>query len=241
MKRFAIFFLVLGVFVHSANAMIIGFYQFNGNFDNSLGPLGSLTPQVSSGTTEFSSGDWIWDGAADQGTGLSLSLPGAMSTYSIGVVFEFSAVSAFRKVVDFASQTSEAGLYVNEGTFSAYPNALGGSIAQITSTEIVLTRSEVGLFNLYVNGSPIQVLSFSDNASDFVPTSTLNFFLDDSGSEFSPSGAVSEIRIWNTALSSNEIPTAFAAVPETSAFSILVGSGAFIFGLLRVRWRRIRL
>ena len=251
MKRVSILLVALGISCHVSKADLIGLYEFNGSgsaaLANSYGSLPSLTEQINGGSAGASGGSWTWSSATAPGDGLVLST-GAMSTYSIGVIFQYSDVTAYRKVVDFANQAQEWGLYV-VGTpflsptgfqaFNDLTNPSGGSVSASTTTTVVMTRDGSGNLNIYQNNSSTPIITLADTQGRFVASSSLRFFLDDNnGGEFSAAGSVDEIRVWNTALSAAEIPDAFAPIPEPVGTTALIGAGVAVIALSRRRKRQ---
>ncbi|NLH74782.1 MAG: LamG domain-containing protein [Verrucomicrobia bacterium] len=222
-----------------AQVPLIGVYEFNNSYDNSYGTLPSLQPIRSPGDTiGFDSGWWVWNGATGRdGTGLSLSLPSPLSTYSIGMRFQLSDTDYYRKIIDFSGLISDYGLYDYYGVFRLYDTRKsGGSISPNTPVTIVFTRDDsTKTANLYVNGDPAPVLTATDLGSLFAETSVLHFFVDDSttSGEYSPAGQIDELRIWNAALSSSQVPNAFAPIPEPRLGGLV--TAAAILGLAVTR------
>ena len=114
--RSTLFLLALGLASPLTQAQqLIGLYEFNGNLNNSVGGAGALDSlQVSNAggaTTGFSSGAWSWSGATNSpGTGLRLELGASRSAYSIGIIFQYSQVNDYAKVLDFTNGTGDVGL-----------------------------------------------------------------------------------------------------------------------------------
>ncbi|HOK78456.1 MAG TPA: hypothetical protein PLW35_12135 [Verrucomicrobiota bacterium] len=222
-----------------AQVPLIGVYEFNNSYDNSYGTLPSLQPIRSPGDTiGFGSGWWVWSGATGpDGTGLSLSLPSPLSTYSIGMRFQLSDTDYYRKIIDFSGLISDYGLYDYYGVFRLYNTGKsGGSISPNTPVTIVFTRDDsTKTANLYVNGDPAPVLTATGLGSLFAETSVLHFFVDDSttSGEYSPAGQIDELRIWNAALSSSQVPNAFAPIPEPRLGGLV--TAAAILGLAVTR------
>lgn len=247
---------VLAVGPTALGGVVIGNYNLSGGtYANSLsssGSLGPLSPVFTSGSIGFvTSGTnqgWTWSGASAPGTGLSLSgLPAndigsTFGSYSIGIRFSLGQVTGYRRLIQF--KDNDVGQYVFDETFRFYDNGnnpLGGSIAANTTVDFVLTRTVTGSVNAYVNGSTVPVVSFIDGSDARTDANrTLQFFCDNTGSsDFSTSGSVSLLRIWNGPLAAAEIPNAMTAVvPEPSVF-VLVAISALIFSNQK-RWRSAR-
>ena len=150
--------------------------------------------------------------------------------------------NTFRKILDFKNLSSDSGLYNQNGLLSFYDSANLGSLAVAgmvevpdTYVQIVLTRDgATDLVAAYVDGT--QAFSFTDTDDLAVindPNSTdefLNFFIDDNidptvlpTSEFEgSSGAVSRIRLFDGALTSEEVADLDRTpVPEPSSLALL--------------------
>lgn len=242
---------------HAAPPTLIGDYLLTtGSFTNAVTgtqALGNLSVVASSGSTGFVTGTasdagWFWNGATAPGTGLSLSgLPlntgtgsgDAFGNYSIGMRFQFSDTAGFRRMINFANEDS--GMYVNGGVFTFFGpgGTAGGSMTANTFVEFILTRTgSTSQVAGYVNGSSTPVFQFTDgSASADVPSgSPLQFFRDNTGgTEFSPAGRISMLRVWNGPLSPGEIP--LAMVPEPSALAL---GGLGVAAILVRVWRRRR-
>jgi len=235
---------------------LIGHYEFNGNLNNSvtggsaLATLQSIGGQATAFTAE--AGAWTWSGAStNPGIGLrlptdTLELP--YVAFSLGIVFKLSSVGAggnWVKVIDFDNGTSDNGLYFYNGQMSAYGTFEGSTAGSFTANEtitLVATRSIGGPIKFYVNGSTTPLINNSliSNSQFRIQNdanASLRFFVDnDDGDEFSPGGTVYEIRVWDGVLSSSQIPTAFAAIPEPSTYAAFGGLMALGF----VLWHRRR-
>jgi hypothetical protein len=237
---------------HAAPPTLIGDYILTtGSFTNAVTgtqALGSLGVVASTGSTGFVTGTasdagWFWNGATLPGTGLSVSgLPlnagGAFANYSIGMRFQFSDVSSYRRLITFADV--DTGMYVTNGMFNFYDDGenKGGSISADTFVDFVLTRN--GTTNQvtgYVNGVSTPVLQMSDNSGHGrSPSGTLQFFRDNTGgAEFSPAGRISLLRIWNGPLAAADIP--MSMVPEPSALAL---GGLGVAAILFRAWQRRR-
>ncbi|MGI8601675.1 MAG: hypothetical protein ACR2OZ_01615 [Verrucomicrobiales bacterium] len=236
----------LCLFTGSVRATLISVYEFNGNFNDSLGngdaARGNDGPLVvnNPGVTSFSSGQWSWTSPGVGGTGLILdAAPALAGNYSIGIRFKFQTIDGYRKLVDFQDAGSDFGLYVLNGTLNFYPVASdqATTIAADSFVDVLLTRAgSTGGVTGYINGSPTAQWRFTDSDSYAVAglvgdAARFRFFEDDKQTlgEWS-NGAVSEIRLWDTALSASEVPDAFAAIPEpvSSGYLAAALAGSFL-------------
>lgn len=240
---------------HAAPPTLIGDYLLTtGSFTNAVTgtqALGNLSVVASSGSTGFVTGTasdagWFWNGATAPGTGLSVSgLPlnagGSFGNYSIGMRFQFSDVSGYRRLITFASN-EDTGVYVLNGGFAVVGTdpvvvVSGGTIAANSFVDFVLTRNGTNSQVAgYINGSPTPVWTTPDSNYGDAPSGTLQFFRDNTGGdEFSPGGRISLLRIWNGPLAAADIP--MSMVPEPSALAL---GGLGVAGILFRAWRRRR-
>jgi len=237
---------------------LIAHYQFNGNLNNSVtgesaSAFGTLVEVTGSSslpnalTTE--SGAWTWSGATAPGFGLRLpvsGLTGDMHTFSVGMVFKVSDVGLggdWRRIIDFSNDQHEDGLYLTNGKLIAY-GALSateeGNFSANENIALVFTRNSSNVVKVYANGSTTPLFTktaFFTEQFRILMDSNIRFFLDDNGGvDFSPAGAVYDIRIWNGELSSEQVGTYFAAIPEPSTYAAFGGLMALGF----VLWHRRR-
>lgn len=180
------------------------------------------------------------------GSNAGLSAHGAMPTasYTIDLSFDFDNVTGYNKVVDFKDKTSDTGLYVYNGKMNFY-NVVTGTASIVADQAFRLTITRDGAtdqFSAYVNG--VLDLTFADTSglAEFTGADAVaDFFQDDShtnGREHD-SGFVDYIRVWDGALSANEVaalgyPTTTPAVPLPAAGWLLV-AGLGAIGALRRR------
>lgn len=239
----------------SVGGLIGNFDLATGSFANTLSgstALAALAPVSTSGTYGFvTSGTnpgWFWSGAVSPGTGVTLTgLPandgGTFGNYSIGMRFAISQVAGYRRLIMF--KDAEPGQYVHDGRFRFYDggfnNFTGGTITPDTFVDFVITRDAAnGAVNAYLNGSATPLFSFFDGVDARTNSArTLQFFRDNGTStpEFSAAGGLSLLRVWDSPLSAEQIPTAMtAAVPEPSG--VLFGAAGVAIALSRLLLRR---
>jgi len=223
-------------------AMMVHLYNFNGNYNDSVGSI----PLVSNGGTL---GAGYLDFGANQGPTLNMEAALA-GNYTIAMRFSLADIGWWRKLVDFQNCSQDAGQYYAGGYryLDFFPVAGGGgSITRNTMVDAVFTRNGAnGTYAAYLNGSTTPVFSFADSGNIAVATviggmARLNFFQDDyqPGRPEASAGRVDEIAIWNGPLAPSEIPNAFASVPEPATWmSSLVVLGG-VAGLV-VRHRRMK-
>lgn len=225
-----------------AGTMIGDYNLAEGSYANALsgsGALGSLSPVSTTGTFGFvtsgSNPGWFWSGAGSPGSGLALAgLPAndglTFGDYSIGMQFSLGTVTGlYRRLMLFQSG-QDVGPYVANGAFEFYNlSPSGGSITANATVDFLLTRNAVTKeVRAYLNGSSTPIYSFIDSGNDArtgsIAPRTIQFFIDN-GPEFSASGRISLLRVWNGPLAAVDIPSAMSVVPEPGT-GILVSVGA---------------
>lgn len=252
MKKFLLALALAAQFVPNAQAAGEShLYLLNQSLNDVIGGGPSL---VSLGGSMSASGY-----AFTQGQGLSLSNVLTDSDYTIDLSFSFTAVSPYqyRRIIEFKNLATDNGLYAR-GTelsstsalnfYRAAPtgggpaNSFEGNTQPITldtSARVTLTRTTSGLVTAYVNG--IQQFDFADGFGQALfsdPTHIAYFFRDENASHYEdPTGVVSYIRIYDTALTGAEVATLTAPaapVPEPESYALLLAG----LGLLGFAARR---
>ena len=213
--------ITLGSFLSSASLQaqtLISQFDFNGNMNDAIG--NSTCTGFNNTISAFASGEFQWVGDSNYyGGGLKIRIPDAVFTendYSVAINFQFSEINSYRKILDFANMGSDQGLYYN-GSMRLYSAGQYGSTMVNPGTfyTILLTRSgaDDSTKAYIVNGNTLSLESEADDTGlDFVSVLSgadrvLRFFHDDSttASEFSVSGSVSQIRIWNGVVSISDL------------------------------------
>ena len=239
--------------------LLIGDYALSqSSYANTLSgesALGNSLVAVSTGSsfgfvTSGENPGWSWSNATSPGTGLSLSgLPAndgtGFGSYSIGMRFSLGQVASYRKLIDF--RPGDVGMYVVDGRFKFYDdgtNPTAGTIAANTPVDFILTRNTSGMLEAFLNGSTTPIFS-SALGTDFKTdvSRTLRFFVDRPGigdNEFSLSGSISRLRVWNGPLTAAEIPNAMVVVPEPATGILLVVIEVLYIGLQCLRHRQPR-
>lgn len=216
-----------------ANAAVIGDFRLDGSLANQAGGALTLTNNGAAlGTTGLTFG-------VNQGPTISgFSSP---SDFSIEFRFSLDNVMGYNKLVDFLDRSVDAGVYVLDSKLSFYPCCSSdGAFLSNQMTTLVLTRNSAGNLLGYVNGA--QVLE-SNNASSAPLTSNLHFFQDDFGvSGEASSGFVDYIRIYDTALTAQEVaalvpPGTAPAVPEPATWAMMIAGFGLAGAALRSRQR----
>jgi len=176
------------------------------------------------------------------GSNLGLSAYGAMPTsgYSIDMTFDFDDVSGYNKVVDFKNKASDTGLYVYHGALYFYNVAIGPQVVTGNQTfRLTLTRDDAtNQVAGYINGA-LQ-FSFVDvsGLAVFSATDAVAHFFQDDGQHEYDSGFVDYIRVFDGALTADEVAAltnpVTPAVPLPAAGWLLV-AGIGAIGAMRRR------
>jgi fibronectin type 3 domain-containing protein len=194
---------LFGAIAHPANAAsLIHNYRINGSLADSLGGPSLVSGGGTVGPTAYTFG-------LDQGPMLSNAI--TADNYSIEIVFTFNQVGGYRKIIDFADLSADAGLYNLNSYLDFYPVTAGPGpvITAGTPVHVVLTRdSSTGTVTGYVGGT--QQFSFTDSSNYAVFSGTNNiihFFQDDNttGQREASDGSVDFIRIYDGPLSSGDV------------------------------------
>lgn len=211
-------------------AALIGNYQLNGSLADSLGGNALTANGGVLGASEYSF-------AANQGLTLSGTGLANQGEYSIEMRVRLNALrsdfgSIWIKLIDFKNLTSDSGLYSFDGDGNPagsivqfYP--IGGTADSFTPNEyanVVITRDGTTKEVVtYVEG--FGQFSFVDGGDQAVFSSNvMHFMMDDAATGFSEagSGALDYIRIYNTALTGNEVVN-LPAVPDAASTMGLLG------------------
>ncbi len=130
------------------------------------------------------------------------------SDYTIEVLFRFDLLDGYRKVIDFKNGSADDGLYLLDGCLTFYPKEQDAftKIGSDSYVQIVLTRDAADRVVGYVDG--VRQFAFNDRGglATVGASDGLWFFVDDVTTigEWS-SGAVSQIRLFDRALTANEV------------------------------------
>lgn len=213
MKLFPLTLVLIISFVHHSfsQSTLISQFDFDGNMNDLLGNSNCSSYNLLD--ANYNNGIYSWTGdTLSNGGGLTISIPDAAFTeenYSIEVIFKFSEVNGYRKVIDFKNQSEDYGLYFNNQV-RIYSSGNYGTTNLYGDTTYTLLfvrdGSDSTLYAYLQLGDTLSMesLGHDDYNDTFIPAliggnRVFNFFMDDSStiSEFSRFVSVDRIRIWN--------------------------------------------
>jgi len=187
-------------------------YYFQSSLESSLGTAPDLV-EVERGSSVFTvdgrTGTTVLRFAG--GGGLALAPTTRVvgsSEYTIEVLFRLDLLTGYRKIIDFREGAADAGLYLLDGCLTFFPREQGAltKIGSNSYVQIVLTRDAADRVVGYVDG--VRQFAFNDRGglAKVGGSDGLRFFVDDATTtgEHS-SGSVSQIRLFDQALTANEV------------------------------------
>jgi hypothetical protein len=234
----------VGYLASPVDGALVHYYELNGTYADALGGP-SLIPGGVNGRGILGLNDYRF------GAGQGLSLAGALpnpGSYSILLDFSLATLSGYRKIIDFAGRTEDAGLYNLETALNLYPIDIGAPKAFQPNVigRLVFTRdAPTGRVAGYVNG--VEQFSALDDLGQtkFAATNNLiHFFNDDTvtaGAETS-AGLVDRIVIYDNALNSAQVAALGGpGVPEPGSLALwLAGLASLAVGRLRRPEKAVR-
>jgi hypothetical protein len=212
----------------AAAATLVADYAFDGTHASSVGSPPDLV-DIGPGTNTFATD--VVDGGSrtvlsfPMGNGLQLSAASSViprDHYTIAMRFRLDVVDYNRRLIDFFDGQSDCGAYVYFGSLIVFCGQSGGGrISAGTWVEVVLTRDTAGNVVGYLDGTP--QLSFVDDGHVAVVDSndTLRFFKDNDciagACDEDSAGAVVRIRLWDDALTVDEVAALYPCTAEPLA------------------------
>ena len=241
------FFFGLGNTYYSQN--LVHNFEFNGNLNDSQ-PTGLtfFEPVTSNNSFSTNPNQWNWTATQAPGGGLFIAtdkLPNP-ENYSLAIDFSFSDVSGKRKIVSFKDVFENKGVYFLAGGIDQVDGSIYGlgTLNANTFYKLIITRNATTKeVKTYIIGpsTVLQLLgTLTDTNNDAVPVNSnldkrdFTFFLDDlsTNTEYTPSGSVRFIKIWDAPLSESQLNAIFTAnvVATTLDASNITSNAATLFG-----------
>jgi Concanavalin A-like lectin/glucanases superfamily len=186
-------------------------YLFQSSLESSLGTAPDLL-EVEGGSSVFTAdgktGVTVLRFAGGRGLALAPTTQVIPSSeYTIELLFRLDLLTGYRKIIDFKDGTADDGLYML-GCLTFYPKEQQAFTAIGTDSyvQVVLTRDSTDQVVGYVNGVRQFAFADRDGLAAVNGKKTLRFFVDDltTTGEHS-SGTVSQIRLFDGALTANEV------------------------------------
>lgn len=236
--------------VHAAT--LLNQYEFKGDLKDSLGKGDDLIVS-NAATSGFGANGWSWTANLDPGTGLALTTPLANpANYTIGLRFKYTDVDGYRKIISFLSSSDDRGLYFYNGVVDQYSLSTGvKTFTPGTFYDLIMTRNASNnSVSIYMidNGAVTNEINLTDSGLETVPNvvggkAQFLLFRDDTSTnhEWTSGGTVSIIKVWDGALSQEEILDAFngpTSVPAVSEWGMIVFT--ILAGILSIYYLKIR-
>ncbi|MFM8870913.1 MAG: hypothetical protein ACKOFD_04980 [Actinomycetota bacterium] len=177
-------------------------------------PCNSATSFGSDANGQF----WTWTSTSTSAGGGFSILTNAVigQNYTVALKFSFSAVTGWRKIIDYQNRSTDEGFYYYGGKMQFYPGRTGNEVYPAnTVLDLVIVRDNGGTtgtfaddtFTVYGVGAAntlTQLIQYNDTTGESIPyisagKTKLGFFYDDTSftGEATLSGKVYDLRIWS--------------------------------------------
>jgi uncharacterized protein (TIGR03437 family) len=240
----------VGFLAAQTPASLISSYQFQGNLNpERLGslPLTAVDPQNANRfvrDTVFGQErqvyEWGGGSASAQQGGLIYSGRELFNrnSYSLELIFTFTAGSGYRRVLDISNRTSDDGFYIDQNNrlnwYPAFATTVGAT-ANGQYSHVVLTVNN-NLMIVYVNGQEVARSTANFTGGNISPTvnpnQLIHLFLDNTASgstnEWAP-GRIALFRVYNSVVTPAQVTTLF-----NSPFTATIGIDQPYFSSTRV-------
>jgi hypothetical protein len=223
-RRAVLVLLVAGFPAPLYSADLLHQYDFNGNLADSLATGVAMEQYANVATSAYSSDGWSWTANTNPGGGLKLetALISDTQSYSLGFRVKYGNVTGYRKIISFKGTTDDNGLYFLNGNLEFYPFGPNASVTYAVDTfyDFIFSRSSDDVIRVYTvdsNGNATKVYEQNDSTDASVPVvvngkGQFLFFCDDASTntEWTSSGTVKRVRVWNGPLEEGEVSTALS-------------------------------
>jgi LPXTG-motif cell wall-anchored protein len=173
---------------------------------------------------------WTWTTGRHPGGGLYVTTSDVVDEYTLGIRFSFAQVSSYRKIVDYLNRADDTGFYVEDGYVTFYD--LGESDDKLVAADQVVdllavrsvSNGQATFTVCLVNSDGLtEVLAVADPTNESKPHtlfdggsavgSLFGLFFDDTdtNSEYSSSGRVYGVRLWDGPLAKEAVASAMGA------------------------------
>ncbi len=193
-------------------------YEFNGSFADSMGGPAMVPNGGTLGSTTYTF-------AAGQGPNVSNVLTNT-GEYTIEMLFTFTdnlnTAPLYKAILNFGNVSIDPALYVQSGSMALYNYATSTTVDMATGQQhrVVMTRNaSTKTCVVYVDGAA--KLTVTDTNNSYVasgPGGILHFFRDNLSEN--SAGAVDQIRIYNTVLTSTQVAGLTNSDPTNIALSV---------------------
>lgn len=243
LQRMAVLLAVIGPAGQLQSAELVHQFDFNGDLTDTQGTGVSLVQDGNVATSSFGADGWSWTANADPGGGLKLetALLENPQSYSLGFRVKYGNVTDYRKLICFKGTGTDEGLYFHNSTSAFYPFGSSFDVTFATDTfyDFIISRSSDDVIRVYVvigDCEVVLIYEHNDPTDASVPKIVggkyqFLFFRDDTYTsyEWTESGTVQRIRVWNGALEEDEIADALS-VAMTGKATAVTRSAAELHG-----------
>jgi hypothetical protein len=232
---YLIFLLLFVTAAGSYAATLVDDFEFSGNLTDAIAPAASLYEYNTGApnSSQLGSSTWSWTATQAPGAGLCLhaGLSQNQAAYSIAIRFKVTQVlpdTGWRKIISFhghqpdhnfgGDSYSDSGIYTTNGGLNFYTAYYGSYDGNYVLTPehfyyLVFTRDASQNVNVYCLNTDLQEpmvprITFNDYDRKFVFDTAVGLFYDDihlTGLEFFSDGIVDAVRVWDGALTADEI------------------------------------
>lgn len=245
LRRIALLLVIAGPAGWLQSAELLHQFDFKGDLTDTQGTGVVLVEHGNVATSTFGADGWSWTANTNPGGGLKLetALLDDPRSYSLGFRVKYGNVTGYRKIISFKGTGSDNGLYFYSGKLVFYPFGSSVSVTFATNSfyDFIFSRSADNVIRVYVVTGECEVTLVyekDDPTEAAVPTVVggkhqFLFFCDDTATniEWTPSGTVRRIRVWNGTLAEEEVAD-ILSVASTGAATAVTRSAAVLHGLV---------